>query len=111
MGQLTTSFNSLMDRYGFETNLRRIVSSDVDIQLLVRVARRYAEEDPLVHDVSQSTTTFHVRIRELQDAGFPLPIKKGDRIMDDEVWYTIFVVEPLRDGQTVIGYRVRASGD
>lgn len=111
MGQLARTFDSLMQRYGFDSDLVRLVSSTSEIRVPVRVRRRYAEEQQLTHDISQTTAWFIVRRAELEQAGFPLPIKKGDRLLEDGVYYTAYVVEPLMDGPNVIGYRVRCIGD
>lgn len=108
---LKSSFDNLLQSYGFDTTLERPVFSGPNLSVTVRVMRRYAEEEKLIHEVSQDTTWFMVRRDELDDASFPVPLKKGDRILDDGAWYTTYVVEPVRDGPNVIGYKCRTIGD
>ena len=108
---LKTSFDRLLQEYGFDSDLTRPVPGGSDITVTVRVMRRYAEEQPLVHEISQDSAWFAVRRQELDDAAFPLPLKKGDTILDDGVYFTIYVAEPMRDGPNVIGYRCRTIGD
>lgn len=89
----------------------RLVNGSPNITVEVVVRRRYAEEQSLVHEVSQNTAWYHMRKQELDQADFPSPPRKGDRILDDGVYYTVYVAEPLRDGPNVIGYRLRCIGD
>lgn len=111
MSQLERSFNGLMDRYGFDTELVRLVSATSEIRVSCKMRRRYAEEEKLLHDISQTTAWFIIRRTELEQAQFPLPVKKGDRVLEDGVYYTVFVTEPVMDGPNVIGYKVRTIGD
>ena len=111
MGSIANSFRSLMTRYGFWTDIHRVLSDGGDIRVRVRVMRRYADQDPLIHEVDQVTTWYRVRIDELKSAGFPLPVRNGDRILEDGIYYTCFIAEPLRDGPNIIGYLMRCQGD
>lgn len=110
MSNLRTSFESLLQRYGFNAQLLRHVGTGAKVSVTVRVMRRYAEEQTLWQEVSQDSTWFAVRRRELEEADFDLPIKKGDQLLDDGVYYTVYVAEPMRDGPNVIGYRCRTIG-
>lgn len=111
MSQLSKTYRNLLERYGFEAELVRpstTGSKELRVRLLAR--RRFGEEDVLIHDVSQDSTWFHIGITELNEAGFPLPVKKGDRLFEDGAYYTCYVAEPVRDGPNIIGYRMRTIG-
>lgn len=111
MGQLQTSFKSLMRLYGFPVDVTRLVPGGADITVTINTRRRYIEEEKLVHEVSQNTTWFWFDIDDLTLAGFPTPMRKGDRVLDDGEYFTLYVSEKMMDGPNVIGYRVRAIGD
>lgn len=109
MGQLANSFSRLIRRYGFGVDVVRIVNG-TDVVVKVLAMRRYAEEEKLMHEISQDTVWFKLRTTELEEAGFPLPLKKGDRIKQDNVYYTAFVTRPLYDQDGIFGYEVRCDG-
>ena len=111
MSTLRLTFEGLLAKYGFNAKLLRQTSPGVRISITVKVMRRYAQEQSLIHEVSQDSTWFAVRRKELEEADFDLPIKKGDQILDDGAYFTVYVAEPMRDGPNVIGYRCRTIGD
>lgn len=111
MGQLATTFNTLLEKHGFRTNLIRLVNGSPDLRVEVLVMRRFADEQKLIHETSQNRAWYTIRKKELDQAVFPGPPRKGDRILDDGVYYTIYSSEPLRDGPNVIGYKTKATGD
>ena len=104
-------YDRLVRRYGHWVELVRPNPGGVDVSVRVKVTQRYIEEEPLVHETSQVKTSFWLRISDLEEAGFPLPPRKNDRIVEDNVSYTIFVSEPLWGrGGTRLGYKVRCIG-
>lgn len=108
MGQGRVSYARMFARHGMPATLIRLGSPN--IEKAVHVLRRYAEEEPVAHEVSQYDTRFTLRHEEVEATGFPLPIKKGDRLLKDGEYFTIRLSRPLESHGEVIGYEVRSIG-
>lgn len=108
MAQGRTSFARMFARHGMPATLIRLGTPDVTIS--TKVLRRYAEEEPVAHEVSQQEARFTLEYADLVAKSFPVPVKKGDRILKDGDYFTLRLVRPLESHGEIIGYEVRSIG-
>ena len=107
---MRTVFN-LLDKYGATRQLERLDTPGPATVVSVPMMERRSEETPLAGDVSQYNIQFFVRHDSLTAAGFPVPARKGDRVIDGQEVYTLYAVEDMHDGTGAIGaYRMWARG-
>ena len=100
-------FDHMMTRAGRDATLQRVNPPET---VTVRLMSRRAEEESLIHEVSQQKKWFTLSKQSLDDEGFSVPPRKGDRIKDRSNWHTIAVVDEINDGPNVIGYTARCLG-
>lgn len=98
----------LIERHGISVSLIRLGSPDITVS--VKMMRQYAAEDPLVHEVSQQGARFVVEYEKLDDASFPVPPIKNDRILSLGKYYTISLVEPKMAYGELVGYKLTCAG-
>lgn len=110
MGQGRNTFATIFTRHGMPATIIRLVPGGADINVPVKIVRRYAEEEPLDHEMSQDEARFTVQWTELNAAGFPLPIRKNDRVLKDGEYFTIRLVRPLEFQGELCGYEMRCIG-
>ena len=109
MGQGRTSYARMFARHGMPATIIRL-SSPSNIEAEITVLRRYAEEEPVAHEISQQETRFTLEHVQLQTKGFPYPPKKGDRTLKDGEYFTVRLQRPLETHGEVVGYEVRCIG-
>jgi hypothetical protein len=108
MAQGRATYKRLFARHGMPASLVRLGSPDIVVPMTI--LRRYAEERPVEHEVSQQDTRFTLEWQQLEDGGFPHPPRKGDRVLKEGVYFTIFLVRPLETHGEIVGYEVRTTG-
>ena len=108
MAQGRATIKNIFARHGMPASLIRVGSPDIVV--VCTTMQRYAEEKPVEHEISQQDTRFTLRWEELNATVFPLPPRKGDRLLKDGMYYTIKVVRPLETHGEIIGYEVRTIG-
>ena len=102
----------LIARYGADRTVERLAKPGPATEVVVKTVKRRADEVALVGDVSQNNVQFYLSYADLEAAGFPLPLRKGDRIKEaDGSIYTLRVVEDMHTTTgDVGGYRAWARG-
>ena len=108
MAQGRDSYRRMFARHGMPATLVRLGTPNTEVS--IHVVRRYSEEEQVVREISQYDARFTLRHEEVESSGFPLPIKKGDRIIKAGEYFTIRLSRPLESHGEVIGYEVRAIG-
>ncbi|MBW1672132.1 MAG: hypothetical protein JRJ45_00550 [Deltaproteobacteria bacterium] len=108
MAQGRITFARSFARHGMPATLIRIGPPALEIP--ITVLRRYAEESPVAHEISQQDTRFTLEYADLVSKGFPVPPKKGDRILKTGDYFTISLVRPLETHGELVGYEVRTTG-
>ena len=86
------------------------LADPTNIEVSIKILRRYAEESKLEHEISQQDTRFTLEWQQLNDTGFPLPPKKNDRLLHGGEYFTINLVRPLESHGEIVGYEVRTVG-
>lgn len=109
MGQGRICYARMFARHGMPATLIRLASPS-NIELSITVLRRYAEEEPVMHEISQQETRFTLEYAQLADGSFPVPPKKGDRILKEGEYFTIRLVRPLETHGETVGYEIRCIG-
>ena len=108
MAQGRTSYARMFARHGMPATLIRLGTPNVEAS--VTVLRRYAEEEPVAHEVSQQDTRFTLEHAQLVEESFPVPPRKGDRILKGGDYFTLRLVRPLETHGELVGYEVRTIG-
>ena len=104
------TWKALIARHGINCDLIRVQTGSADVSVTVKMMRQFATEDPLVHEVSQQTAKFVVEHVKLEDAAFPLPPRKSDRVESLGKIYTISLVEPKASHGELVGYKLTCAG-
>ena len=109
MAQGRISYARLFARHGVPATLIRL-AEPTNIELAITVLRRYAEEEPMAHEVSQQESRFTLEWAQLNAGAFPMPVLKGDRILQAGEYFTVRLVRPLETHGELTGYEIRCIG-
>lgn len=99
------TWSTLINRFGTVCEISRGGAT-----ARVKMARQASSEQSLVHEASQSAVRFVVEHIKLQNAGFPVPPQKLDRVKSLNRFYTVQDVEIQESEGEIVGYRMRATG-
>lgn len=107
------SYRRDLEGHGETVTLRRVnqrPAADTDAPALARVLDQARPRD-LVNETSISDRTLLVLAEDLEKAGFPLPVKKGDKIILRAKTLTISAVDDdkRRVGGVLVAYELTAS--
>lgn len=114
MAQGRASYARLFARHGRPATIGRIDPAnptDAIVMQPIKVLRRYAEEEPMDHEISQQETRFTLEWNQLTRlVNYDLPPRKGDRILKEGENFTLRLVRPLETHGEIVGYEVRCIG-
>lgn len=99
------SLDRLYAKYGFGVVLR---SEGVSYNIRV-MADSFSSESG-IDEAVQDEEHYKVLIRNLKASGFPIPPKKGDKLITEGRTRNIFAVQPLRYQGEVVEYKLRTRG-
>lgn len=103
---LKFAFTNLINTHGFYAEIHR---PGTNYDVTVKVVRRYMEAIEVAMEVDEESLSFKVNHDSLLDAGFPVPMKRGDKIKEliFNRTYTARTVEPHIVHGSCIGYTIR----
>jgi len=111
MAQGRASYSRLFARHGMPAVIGRPTGSAPIVMHDIKVLRRYAEEEPMDHEISQQEVRFTLEWNQLDGLpGYSLPPRKGDRIRKEGEYFTMRLVRPLETHGEIVGYEVRCIG-
>lgn len=84
---------------GRDVTLQRLVSGAVTASLTCRAMVRGYKPAELAGGIVQGDTRIVVAAATLTDGGFPVPFRKGDRVVIDGRTTTIQAADPIHVGQ------------
>jgi hypothetical protein len=103
---MKSSFERLINLHGFLATVSR---PGTTYETSLKVMRRYIEVNELQLEVDEDSVDFKVPHSPLVLAGFPVPLKRGDKIKESIFGetHTIMAAEPLIVSGVCVGYNVR----
>lgn len=105
------SFRRLVQLQGYEITIKR-VDGGTTTEVKVRAAQSMWDQKSGIDEAVQEMTAYNVCYDDLINADFPVPVKRGDRIVDDVDGKirNIVTAHPLKYHGEVIGYRLETRG-
>jgi hypothetical protein len=107
---LVDTLRRAIARDGGPLTLRRVATGQVPVDVAVRGLVRDYRPDELVGNISQGDRRVTLGNAEIAAAGWPLPIRKGDQVLDEGRVYTVQSCNTLRLRGEVARHEIVARG-
>lgn len=95
---------------GRDVTVQRLVSNAVTASLACRAMVRGYKPAELAGGIIQGDTRIVVAALTLAEGGFPVPFRKGDRVVIDGRTTTIQAADPIHAGQALGKWIIQARG-